>query len=187
MPDEKDPMEMLKGKGFDSIEKVLETLESLKADVSKHKTRATAVTDLQTQLEQLQAEKQARDDAEKTELQKLTDKVKQMEAQAEQARRDAVAAQRSAMLERGIAEHLNTVAEPLRPLAGDYLRTVLPSREWQDGEGLATALKESLDRFTGLAPESLRVVKGGTPPPKGQEPAPTQPKAFDYLAAIGRG
>jgi hypothetical protein len=111
---------------------------------------------------------------------------KQMEAQAEQARREAVAAQRSALLERGIAEHLATVHESLRPRAADYLRTVLPVKEWQDGEGLATAMAESLERFTGLAPESLKVVKGGTPPPKGQEPPPDGRKAFDYLEAIGR-
>ena len=187
MADEKDYSEVLKARGFDSMDKVFETLDSLKTDLGKHKTRSTELTEAQKELETLRLEKQAREDAEKSETQKLLDKMKQIEATATAAEQRAVAATRNAMLERAISEHIPGVHEKMRPFAAEYMRTVLPAREWADADSLKAAITESLAKFSETLPQEFKPVPNGEPTKRGPEGHPqlsTGP-GFDWKAAAG--
>lgn len=187
-------IEMLKAKGFngiDDIPKVLEALESTKADLGKHKTRADSLTAMEKELNDLRTAQQAKEDAEKTELQKLNDKIARMEADYSKASAAAVAAQRTAMLERGLSEHLSTIPEKLRPFASEHLRTVLPGKEWADPETLKLNITESLERFNSLLPDEMKIVPAGGVEQHRQ--TQTQPPAggpvtgFDFNAALHGG
>ncbi len=163
-------VQLLKDKGFsglDDIPKVLDALANAKADINKHKTRADTVTDLEAQLLALTEANTAREDAEKTELQKLTDKITKMEGEAATFKAEALKATRTAMLERGIAEHLGALNEQIRPFASEHLRTVLPGKEWADSDALKETIASTLESFNTLLPENLRTVPSGeTAPPR---------------------
>ena len=153
--------DMLKSKGFSSIDDVFRALDSTKADLSKHKTRADTLTKAEQELENLRKAQQEREDAEKTEIQKLIDKLAQKEKDAEAAMAKAAQAERTSMLERGLSEHLSAVPEKLRPFAAEHLRTVLPHKEWADAETLGANIKTTLEQITGLLPEEMRTVPAG--------------------------
>lgn len=195
MAEEMDKLEeMLRAKGFSGIgdiPKVLEALDSTKADLSKHKTRADAVSQMESELAQLRKAQQEREDAEKTEMQKLLDKMGKMQAEAESAQKQAAAAQRAAMLERGLSEHIGAIPEKLRPFASEHLRTVLPGKEWSDPETLKENITASMEKFNALLPEEMRTVPAG-----GQEQhrqTPMAPSAdgpvtgFNYEDALRGG
>jgi len=158
---------LMKSRGFtgglDDLQKVFDALESAKADITKNKTRADAVTGLEEQLAAFQAEKTARDDADKTELQKLTDRIAKQELDIATANAATAQANRTVLLEKGIAEHLGGIDEKLRPLAQNYMRTVLPGRDWADSEALKAQITETLTGFNELLPEEMRVVASGDP------------------------
>lgn len=156
--------EMLKAKGFtgiDDIPKVLEALESAKADITKHKTRADSLTKAEQELEALRKAQQEREDADKTEFQKLSDRLTKMETEKAAILAQATAAQRSAMLERGLSEHLAAIPEKLRPFASEHLRTVLPGKDWADPDTLKANITESLERFNSLLPDEMKIVPAG--------------------------
>ena len=188
MADEKDINEILKERGFESMSKFLETFDGLKTDLGKHKTRSTELTDMQKELETLRLEKQAREDADKSENQKLIDKMKQIEANATAAEQRAVTATRNAMLERAISEHIPGVHEKMRPFAAEYMRTVLPAREWADADSLKAAITESLAKFSETLPQEFKPVPNGEPTKRGPEGHPQQPTGpgFGWKAALGQ-
>jgi len=171
--------------GFDDPAKALEAFKSLKLDLAKHKTRADSVTAMETELETLRSAQQAKEDAEKTELQKMNDRLVKIENEKNDLMARATASERKAMLERGLSENLAGVPEKLRPLVQKYMRTVLPGTEWADSEALKAQITENLTGFNELLPEELRVVSSGTPPPKtpGAPPAGDKP-VFDFQAAL---
>ena len=171
--------------GFDDPAKALEAFKSLKLDLAKHKTRADSVTAMETELETLRSAQQAKEDAEKTELQKMNDRLVKIENEKNDLMARATASERKAMLERGLSENLAGVPEKLRPLLQKYMRTVLPGTEWADSEALKAQITENLTGFNELLPEELRVVSSGTPPPKtpGAPPAGDKP-VFDFQAAL---
>ena len=183
---------LLKDRGFgglDDLPKVLDALDSVKADLVKNKTRAATVQELQQKLEEFEAAKRAAEDKEKTELQKLNDRLAETEAEVAKAKAAAASANRQAMLERGIAAHINTISEPLRPFATEHLRTVLPAKDWADEEALKTTIEESMKKFAELLPEHLKTVKSGETQidrTKGGPPAGVAP-IFDVMAAIHDG
>ena len=187
--------EMLKAKGFSGINdipKVLEALESTKADLSKHKTRAETVSSLEAKLAELERAKQEREDAEKTELQKLNDRLTKMQAESEAAAAKAAKAERYAMMERGLSEHLAGVPEKLRPFASEHLRTILPGKEWSDPDTLKATITESFERFNTLLPEEMRVVPSGGAEQHRQQPQMQIPSGktvtgFDFEAALKGG
>ena len=156
--DEKDINEILKARGFDSIDKVLDALDSTKADLTKHKTRATELDDLKNRLQAYEDEKKKRDDAAKTEAEKLADQVKALQAERDSAKAEAGAAARLALLERGLGKHLGVVPDKFRPVAEKYLRTVLPGMDWKDDETLGTAIGEQIADFTKDAPPEYKPV-----------------------------
>ena len=181
-------LELLKARGFssmDDLSKVFEIMDTTKADLAKHKTRADAVTDLESQLAAFQKEKSEREDADKSELQKMNDRLAKIENEKNDLMARATASERKAMLERGLSENLAGVPEKLRPLVQKYMRTVLPGTEWVDSEALKAQITENLTGFNELLPEELRVVSSGTPPPKtpGAAPAGDKP-VFDFQAAL---
>lgn len=182
--------EALKAKGFsglDDIPKVLEALDSAKADINKHKTRASELSKMEQELADLRQKQQEREDQEKTELQKLLDKVAKAESEKEQIAAQAAAAKRTAMLERGLSEHLSAVPEKLRPFASEHLRTVLPGKEWADPETLKSTITESLERFNSLLPEEMKIVPAGGQD-QGRKQVQPEPGAgkpvFDFQAAL---
>ena len=183
-------LELLKSKGFDSLDdlpKVFDALESAKTDIGKHKTRASKVTDLETELQTLREAQQAREDSEKTELQKLTDRIAKQEQELAAANAATAKANRTVLLEKGIAEHISGVDEKLRPLAQNYMRTVLPGKEWADSEALKAQIAETLNGFNELLPEEMKVVEtGGNPPPRTQDGIPLagDKPVFDFNAAL---
>lgn len=183
-------LELLKSKGFtdtDDLTKVFAALDAKTADLNTYKTKASAVTELEAELKTLKDAQTARDDAEKTELEKLQGKIAKMEGEAAAFKAEALKATRSALLERGIAEQLGTVHENLRGFAADYLRTVLPSQEWADAEALKATITASIVKFGEKLPEEMRVVASGeTPPPRTQDgPAPAgEGPIFDANAAF---
>lgn len=187
MPDEKDITEILKARGFESVEKLLETFDSVKNDLGKHKTRSSELTEAQKELDALRLERKTREDAEKSENQKLLDKMAQMEVNAIAAEQRVQAATRSAMLERAISEHIPQVHEKMRPFAAEYMRTVLPGREWADAETLKAAITDSLAKFAETLPQEYKTVPIGDPAKRGSEGQPllkTGP-GFDWKAAAG--
>jgi len=159
--DEQNISEILKARGFDSIDKVLDALDSTKADLTKHKTRATELEDMKNRLQAFEDEKKARDDAAKTEAEKLADQVKLLQSERDRAKADAVTAARQALMERGLGEHMGNVPEKLRPVAGKYLRTVLPTMDWNDPATLTAAITAQLADLTVDAPPELKPVVSG--------------------------
>ena len=183
-------LELMKSKGFESLDdlpKLISALDKAKADITKNKTRADAVTTLEAELKKLQDAQAARDDVEKTELEKLQGKIAKMEGEAAAFQAAALKAQRSALLERGIAEQLGSVPEKLRPFASDHLRITLPGADWADAEALKETITASLEKFSELLPDDMKVVpSSGTPPPRtpnGTAPAGDKP-VFDMNAAL---
>ena len=182
--------ELLKAKGFDSLEDALGALDKTKADLSKHKTRATDLEELQNRLKSFEDEKRARDDAEKTESEKLAAKVAELETAAKQAQAEAAKAKRTALMEKGLGEHLGSVPDKLRALASEHLRVILPTKDWQDEETLTAVITESLGKFTELAPEHLRpAVPAGVPPKRGPDDMPpiddgSTRTGFSFLKAV---
>ena len=179
--------ELLKSKGFDSLEKMAEAFEKNKADMMRYKGEAKSASTLETELQALKDKEAARNDAEKTELQKLQDKLAGVEATAAQFQAVALKATRSAMLEKGIAEHLGNVPEKLRGFAADYLRTVLPAQEWADPDALKATITASIEKFGEKLPDDMKVVPSSeTPPPRNQGgPAPAgNGPIFDVQAAL---
>lgn len=185
MADEGTILEALKARGFDSVDKVLEVLESTKADLAKHKTRASELDELKNRLQTFEDEKKKRDDAAKTEAERLADKVKELEADRDRFKAEAGNAARLALLERGLGEHLGNVPDKLRPLAGKYLRTVLPTMDWNDPDTLKAAITAQLADLTADAPPELKpTVPSGDQAPKGNTPPkpPTDnPNSFRSL------
>ena len=181
---------LMKSKGFESLDdlpKLIAALDSKTSDLDKYKAKASTVTGLEAELKKLQDAQAARDDAERTELEKLQAKIAKMESAAAEFKATALKAQRSAMLERGIAEQLGAVPEKLRPFASDHLRITLPSAEWADVEALKETITASLEKFSELLPDDMKVVpSSGTPPPRTQDgatPAGDKP-VFDMNAAL---
>lgn len=188
MADEQNINEILKARGFESVDKLLETFDSLKTDLGKHKVRSTELTEAQKELEALRQEKQAREDAEKSEQQKLLDKMKQIEADKTAAEQRALAATRNAMLERAISEHIPQVHEKMRPFAAEYMRTVLPAREWADSESLKAAITDSLAKFSETLPQEFKPVPNGEQAKRGSEGQPHKQlePGFGWKAALGQ-
>lgn len=177
--------------GFEDPAKALEAFKSMKLDLAKHKTRASEVSTMQQELEALRQAKQQREDAEKTELQKLNDQIARIQADAEKAQAKAAKAERTAMLERGLADNLSSVPEKLRPFASKYLRTTLPGKEWADPETLKSTITESLGEFDSLLPDDMKIVPAGGAEQHRQ--TQMQPSAggpvtgFDFNAALHGG
>jgi chromosome segregation ATPase len=159
--DEVNVNDALKAKGFDSVDKVLEALESAKADLAKHKTRASELDDLKNRLQAFENEKAERENAAKTEAEKLADKVKALETEREQFKAEAAKAARQVLLERGLGENMGSVPEKLRPVADKFLRTVLPTMDWNDPETLKAAIAEQLADLTADAPPDMKPVVSG--------------------------
>ena len=179
--------ELLKSKGFDSLEKMAEAFEKNKADMMKYKGEAKSATALETELQTLKDAETARGDAEKTELELLQAKLATSEAATATANAATLAATRKAMLEVGISEQIGTVHENLRGFAADYLRTVLPAQEWADPEALKATITASIEKFGEKLPDDMKVVpSSGTPPPRNQDgPAPAgNGPIFDVQKAL---
>lgn len=189
MADEVNVTEMLKARGFDSIEKVLETLDSTKADLTKHKTRASELDDLKNRLQAFENEKAERENAAKTEAEKLADQVKALQVERDSAKAEAGAAARLALLERGLGKHLGIVPDKFRPVAEKYLRTVLPGMDWKDDETLGTAIGEQIADFTKDAPPEYKPVVSGGDAGKAAKTVPDPPSGetrtgFSFVNAI---
>ena len=171
--------------GFDDPAKALDAFKSMKLDLAKHKTRADSVTAMETELETLRSAQQAKEDAEKTELQKMNDRLAKIENEKNDLMARATASERKAMLERGLAENLSGVPDKLRPIVQKYMRTVLPGMEWADAEALKAQITENLTSFNEILPEELRVVSSGTLPPKTPGAAPAGDKPiFDMQSVL---
>jgi len=171
--------------GFDDPAKALDAFKSMKLDLAKHKTRADSVTAMETELETLRSAQQAKEDAEKTELQKMNDWLAKIENEKNDLMARATASERKAMLERGLAENLSGVPDKLRPIVQKYMRTVLPGAEWADAEALKAQITENLTSFNEILPEELRVVSSGTPAAKTQTAAPAGDKpVFDIQSVL---
>jgi len=177
--------------GFDDPAKALEAFKSMKVDLSKHKTRASELTAMEQELATLRQAQKEREDSEKTEMQKLLDQMNKVKADAESAQKQALAAQRSAMLERGLSEHLSGIPEKLRPFASEHLRTVLPGKEWADPETLKANITESMERFNSLLPDEMKIVPAGGAEQHRQTnvqpPAGGPVTGFDFNAAMHSG
>jgi len=179
--------ELLKSKGFDSLEKMAEAFDKNKADMMGYKAKSKTTTALEAELAALREKDAARENAEKTELQKVQDELTGSNAALATAQAATLAATRKAMLEVGISEQIGTVHKDLQGFAADYLRTVLPAQEWADSEALKATITASIERFGEKLPDDMKVVpSSGTPPPRNQDgPAPAgNGPIFDIQAAL---
>jgi len=112
---------LLESRGFtpdvEGMQKMLGVLDTTKADLGTHKTRAADVSAMQTELDRLKAAESDRLDAERTELERVQAQVDALTQKVADANAATVAAQNGALLERVLSGKLAGLDESVRPIA----------------------------------------------------------------------